>query len=123
MTQQGVTLVELLIVVMLLATALLAVAASSPLPMRAVTAGGLRTTATLLAQQCLERVRAMPYERVLLDVEASCPAEAPGHPGFRRTVTVTASSPTETTTTVVVRVDVRAVPDAAPITIATVVAP
>ena len=38
MTQRGVTLVELLIVVMLFATALVAVVAASPLPMQAVTA-------------------------------------------------------------------------------------
>ncbi|HSE95699.1 MAG TPA: type II secretion system protein, partial [Methylomirabilota bacterium] len=112
MTQRGVTLVELLIVVMLLATALVAVVASSPLPMQAVTAGGLRTAATLWAQQCLERARAIAAGRVPLDLEASCPAESAGYPGLRRTVTVTASSPTETTTTVAVRVDVPAIPGA-----------
>jgi prepilin-type N-terminal cleavage/methylation domain-containing protein len=123
MTQRGVTLVELLVVMMLLATALVVVAASSPLPMQAVTAGGLQTTATLLAQQCLERARSMLYERVPLDLEASCPADPAGYPGFRRTVTVTAASPSATTTTVVVRVDVRAMPDVIPTTVATVVAP
>jgi prepilin-type N-terminal cleavage/methylation domain-containing protein len=122
MSQRGVTLVELLIVVMLLATALVAVVAASRLPMEAVTAGGLRTAATLLAHQCLERARSLSYEGVLRDLEASCPPDPAGHPGFRRTVTVTASSPTETTTTVVVRVDVPAIPGAA-VTLATVVAP
>jgi prepilin-type N-terminal cleavage/methylation domain-containing protein len=122
MTQRGVTLVELLIVVMLLATALVAVVAASPLPMQAVTAGGLRTTATLLAHQCLERARSMAYGQVPLDLGASCSADPAEYPGFRRTVTVTASSPTRTTTTVVVRVDVPAIPGAA-VTLATVVAP
>jgi prepilin-type N-terminal cleavage/methylation domain-containing protein len=123
MTQRGLTLVELLIVVMLLATALVAAAASAPLLMQAVTVGGLRTTATLLAQQCLERARTMPYERVLPDLEAICPADPPGYPGFRRTVAVTAGSPTAATTTVVVRVDVRTMRGAIPTTVATVVAP
>jgi prepilin-type N-terminal cleavage/methylation domain-containing protein len=122
MTQRGVTLVELLIVVMLLATALVAVVAASPLPMQAVTAGGLRTAATLLAHQCLERARSLSYERVPRDLEASCPADPVGYPGFRRTVSVTASSPTRTTTTVVVRVDVPAIPGTV-VTLATVVAP
>jgi prepilin-type N-terminal cleavage/methylation domain-containing protein len=123
MTQDGVTLVELLIVVMLLATAVLATAASTPLPMQAVTAAGLRTAATLLAQQCLERARAMPYERVPLDLAASCATDSATHPGFRRTVTVTAASPTGTTTTIVVRVEARTVPGAPPTILATVVAP
>jgi prepilin-type N-terminal cleavage/methylation domain-containing protein len=122
MTQRGVTLVELLIVVMLLATALVAVVASSPLPMQAVTAGGLRTAATLWAHQCLERARAISDGRAPLDLEASCPAESSAYPGFRRTVTVTASSPTETTITVAVRVDVPAIPGVT-VTLATVVAP
>jgi prepilin-type N-terminal cleavage/methylation domain-containing protein len=122
MTQRGVTLVELLIVVMLLSTALVAVVASSPLPMQAVTAGGLRTAATLWAHQCLERARASSDGGVPLNLETSCPAESAEYPGFRRTVTVTASSPTETTTTVAVRVDVPGTPGAT-VTLATVVAP
>jgi type II secretory pathway pseudopilin PulG len=114
--------VELLIAVMLLATALVAAAAAAPLLVQAVTIAGLRTTATLLAQQCLERARTVAYAHVPLGVDASCPATPPGYPAFRRTVTVTAASPTEKTTTVVVRVDVRTVPGAAA-SIATVVAP
>jgi prepilin-type N-terminal cleavage/methylation domain-containing protein len=122
MTQRGVTLVELLIAVMLLATALVAAAAAAPLLVQAVTIAGLRTTATLLAQQCLERVRTVPYARVPLELDASCPASPVGYPAFRRIITVTAASPTETTTTVVVRVDVRTVPGAIA-SVATVVAP
>ena len=121
MTQRGVTLVELMIVVMLLATALVAVVASAPLPMQAVTAGGLRTAATLWAHQCLERARAVSDGRVALDPEATCPAESAGYPGFRRTVSVSAASPTETTTTVAVRVDVPTTPGAT-VTLVTVVA-
>ena len=51
--QRGVTLLELLVAMMLLATALVGLAASFPLLMQAVTLGGFQTTATLLAQQCV----------------------------------------------------------------------
>jgi prepilin-type N-terminal cleavage/methylation domain-containing protein len=98
--ERGVTLVELLVAIMLLAIALTGLASSYPLAMQAVAGGGYQTAATLLAQQCIEIAKALPYDRLPIDLTASCPANPPGYAAFTRTVTVTATSPTPTSTTV-----------------------
>jgi prepilin-type N-terminal cleavage/methylation domain-containing protein len=102
--ERGVTLVELMVAMMLLAVALAGLAASYPLAMQAVTAGGLKTTATLLAQQCIELAKSLPYDSLPGGLASSCPARPPGYPGFARSVTVTPATPTPTTTTVAVAV-------------------
>ena len=103
--QRGVTLLELLVAMMLLATALVGLAASFPLLMQAVTLGGFQTTATLLAQQCIEIAKSMPYDRLSLDLPNACPPNPTGYPSFTRSLTVTPASPTGTTTTVTTQVN------------------
>ncbi len=107
LNERGVTLVELMVASMLLAIALTGLAASFPLAMQAVTGGGYQTAATLLAQQCLELAKNMPYNRLPIDLAPNCPTTPPGNPGFTRTVTVAPGLPTATTTTVTVEVDYR----------------
>lgn len=102
--ERGVTLVELMVAIMLLAIALTGLASSYPLAMQAVVGGGYQTVATLLAQQCIELAKSMPYDRLPIDLSASCPANPPGYAAFTRTVTVTAANPTPTSTTVSVLV-------------------
>lgn len=118
--QRGVTLVELLVAMMLLATALVGLAASYPLLMQAVTLGGFQTTATLLAQQCVEIAKSMPYDRLPLDLVPNCPASPTGYPAFTRNVTVTTASPTAQTTTVTVRVDFQGTQGTIPTIVATI---
>ena len=120
LNERGVTMVELLVVIMLLAIALTGLAASYPLAMQAVTGGGFQTTATLLAQQCLELAKSMPYARLPLDLAANCPANPPAHSAFTRTVTVTTASPTATSTTVTVGVTYQGSQGAVQTTIATI---
>ena len=102
--ERGVTLVELLVAIMLLAIALTGLASSYPLAMQAVAGGGYQTAATLLAQQCIELAKTMPYDRLPIDLVSACPASPPGYAGFTRAVTVTAANPTPTSTTVTVLV-------------------
>jgi Tfp pilus assembly protein PilV len=99
-TARGVTLLELLLAMFFLAVALVGLAASFPYAMTGVTAGGFQTAATLLAQQCLDLAKSMPYDRLPLDLAGSCTANPDGYPGFTRAVTVSAGSPTATTTVV-----------------------
>ena len=103
--QRGLTLLELLVAMMLLATALVGLAASFPLLMQAVTLGGFQTTATLLAQQCVEIAKSMPYDRLPVDLPNACPTSPTGYPAFSRTLTVTPGTPTATTTTVTTQVN------------------
>jgi prepilin-type N-terminal cleavage/methylation domain-containing protein len=103
--QRGITLIELLVSMMLLGTALVGLAASYPLAMQAVTLGGFQTTATLLAQQCVEIAKSMPYDRLPLDLPGACPPSPTGYPSFTRSITVTPASPTPTTTTITAQVN------------------
>lgn len=117
---RGVTLVELLVAMMLLAVALAGLAASYPLAMQAVTGGGLKTTATLLAQQCIELAKSMPYDSLPLGLVSNCPTSPPEYPGFTRSVTVAPATPTATTTTVAVQVTVPAAAGSIQTTVATI---
>jgi hypothetical protein len=103
-TARGVTLLELLLAMFFLAVALVGLAASFPYAMTGVTAGGFQTAATLLAQQCLDLAKSMPYDRLPFDLAGSCTSNPDGYPGFTRAVAVSPGSPTATTTTVDVRV-------------------
>src|SRR5574341_2663494 len=98
--ERGVTLIELLVAVMLLAIALAGLASSYPLAMQAVTGGGYQTAATLLGQQCIEMAKSMPYDRLPIDLVPNCPSSLPDYAAYTRTVTVSAASPTATSTTV-----------------------
>jgi prepilin-type N-terminal cleavage/methylation domain-containing protein len=103
--ERGVTLVELLMAMMLLGTALMGLAASFPYAMSGVVAGGFQTAATLLAQECIEVAKSMPYDRLPPDLPANCPAAPPGFPGMTRSVAIATGTPTVTTTTVTVTVN------------------
>src|SRR5262249_38687392 len=103
----GVSLVELLVAVMLLAVALTALAGSYPLAMQAVTGGGARAIATLLAQQCIGLATSTAYDRLPIDLDPGCPVHPAGYAGFPRTLAVAPGRPTGTTTTVTVEVGYR----------------
>jgi len=116
----GTTLVELLVAAMLLATALVGLAAAHPLLMQAVAGGGVQTTAMLLAQQCLELAKSMPYDRLPLDLPPTCSTSPSGYPGLTRSVRVAPASPTATTTTVTALVTFESAQRPLQISIATV---
>lgn len=107
--QRGVTLLELMIAMLLLATALIGLAAALPYAMYGVLAGGFQTTATLLAQEALERVKAGDYatlSSLTMDgatVSTDCSNvgnfhTVSGYSGFSRCVAVNPGQPTATTT-------------------------
>ncbi len=102
---RGVTLLELLIAMILLATALIGLAASFPLAMYGVTSGGYVTTATLLAQKCIDNAKGMAYDKVVTALPTVCGSgPVPGYSGFTQTLTISPGVPTPTTTTVTVTV-------------------
>ena len=120
LNERGITLTELLVSMMLLATALVGLAASYPLLMQAVTLGGFQTTATLLAQQCVEIAKVMPYDRLPADLPGACPTSPAGYPSFTRSVTVTPGTPTPTTTTVTTQVNFQGTNGGLETTVATI---
>ena len=111
--QRGVTMVELMVAMILLTVALLALAASVPYAMYGVVASGFQTTATLLAQEAIERAKAADYVSIAsLSFDGSS-GTLPGdcsssgnfrtvaaYSGFTRCVAVQTGSPTSTTTTI-----------------------
>ena len=116
--QRGVTLVELMVAMVLMAIALLALAASVPYSLYGVVASGFQTTATLLAQEAIERAKAADYASISsLSVDGSTgglPADCngassfqqvSGFSGFTRCVAVQTGVPTSTTTTITVVVN------------------
>ena len=114
--QRGVTMVELMVAMVLMAVALLALAASIPYALYGVVASGFQTTATLLAQEAIERATATDYETIPnLSFDGSSgtlPADCSGSlrpvtafAGFSRCVAVQSGTPTSTTTTITVVVD------------------
>jgi type II secretory pathway pseudopilin PulG len=108
--ESGVTMIELLLAMLLLAIALIGLAASFPLAMIGVATGGFQTTATLLAQQCIDIAKSIASEPngyttlpVSLVAAGSCPDGAvTGYDGFSRTTTITPATPTAQTTQIVV---------------------
>lgn len=120
LNEQGVTLIELVVAMLLLAIALVGLAASYPLAMFGVAGGGYQTTASLLAQQCIELAKSMPYDRLPSDLPSACPASLPVYPGFSRALTVATGTPTLTTTTVTVVVTFTGGQGANDTTVATV---
>ncbi len=111
--QRGVTMVELMVAMILMAIALLALAASFPYAMYGVVAGGFQTTATLLAQEAIERTKSTDYGSIAsLSFDGSSgtlPTDCSGtgsfrtvaaFSGFTRCVAVQVGTPTSTTTTI-----------------------
>ena len=111
--QRGVTVIELMVAMILMAIALLALAASIPYAMYGVVASGFQTTATLLAQEAIERAKAADYgsmASVSFDgssgtLPGDCNSSGnfrtvPVFAGFSRCVAVQTGTPTSTTTTI-----------------------
>ena len=115
LNQRGITMVELMIAMILMAIALLALAASFPYAMYAVVASGFQTTATLLAQEAIEQAKATDYSSIASLAFDGSTGTLPGDcnssgnfrtvtafGGFSRCVAVQVGTPTATTTTVTV---------------------
>ena len=114
--QKGVTLVELMVAMILLAIALVALAASIPYAMYGVIVSGFQTTATLIAQEAIERAKAADYGSIASlqfdgsTVQSTACTSAGVHtvadfPGFGRCVQVEPGQPTATTTRITVVVE------------------
>jgi prepilin-type N-terminal cleavage/methylation domain-containing protein len=114
--QKGVTMVELMVAMILLAIALVALAASIPYAMYGVVASGFQTTATLLAQEAIERAKAADYgtiNQLSFDgssgtLPTSCTSVSntvTNFPAFSRCVAVEPGQPTATTTRITVVVE------------------
>ena len=114
--QRGVTIIELMVAMILMAIALLGLAASIPYALYGVVASGFQTTATLLAQEAIERAKAADYDSMpslsFDGSSGSLPADCSGtlrpvtgFAGFSRCVAVQTGSPTSTTSTITVVVD------------------
>lgn len=110
LNQRGITMIELMLAMLLLAIALVGLAASFPLAMVGVATGGFQTTATLLAQQCIDIAKSIAsesngYTTLPATLPASCPDGAvTGYAGFSRTVTITPAAPPAQMTTVTVAI-------------------
>lgn len=110
MDQRGVTMVELMVAMVLMAVALLALAASIPYALYGVVASGFQTTATLLAQEAIERAKAADYgsmSSLSFDGSSGTPTDCSGglrtvtgFAGFSRCVAVQPGTPTTGTTTI-----------------------
>ena len=116
--QRGVTKVELMVAMILMGIALLALAASFPYAMYGVVASGFQTTATLLAQEAIERAKAADYGSIAsLSFDGSSgtlPTDCNStgnfrtvttYSGFTRCVAVQPGVPSSTTTTITVAVE------------------
>ena len=110
--QQGVSMVELMVAMVLLGMSLLGLSASLQYAMYGVVASGFQTAATLLAQEAIERAKAADYGSITsLSFDGSSgtlPTDCTGSgnlrtvsasPGFSRCVAVQPGTPTATTTT------------------------
>ena len=102
-------MVELMVAMILLTIALVALAASIPYAMYGVVASGFQTTATLLAQEAIERAKAADYGSIASLQFDGCavqrtacsvgrPPHGGGFAGFGRCVHVEVGQPTTTTT-------------------------
>jgi prepilin-type N-terminal cleavage/methylation domain-containing protein len=111
--QRGITMIELLVAMVLLAVALLALAASFPYALYGVVVSGSQATAVLLAQEAIERARSADYGQIAsLSFDGSTgtlPADCGSggrfravmaFPGFTRCVAVETAAPSPTTTTI-----------------------
>jgi type II secretory pathway pseudopilin PulG len=111
-------MVELMVAMIIMGIALLALAASFPYAMYGVVASGFQTTATLLAQEGIERAKAAAYGSIgNLSFDGSSgtlPGDCNGlgnfrtvsaSSGFSRCVAVQTGAPTSTTTTITVAVE------------------
>jgi hypothetical protein len=111
-SERGITIVEVMIAMLLMAVALLVLAASFPYALYGVMVSGLQTTATFLAHEAIERATAVDYGTIAslgfdgssgtLPVSCGSGSFRPvaGFSGFARCVAVQAGTPSATTTTI-----------------------
>lgn len=92
--ERGVTLLELLVAMTLLAIVLVGLAASYPLAMFGVSIGGYRTTASLLAGECIEIAKNLVRYGSLTqtNLQNQCPSATEFGPKFTRSVEVIAGN-------------------------------
>ena len=111
--QRGVTMVELLVAMVLMAVALLVLAAAFPYALYGVVVGGAQAIATFLAQEAVERAKGADYGSLSgLSFDGSTgalPADCDvagrfrpvaAFPGFTRCVAVEPGAPTPATSTI-----------------------
>lgn len=111
--QSGVTLVEVMVAMVLLAVALLGLAAAFAPGRMAIQSGDQATAAVFLARQVVEDMRNRAYDSDTDDINATNFPAATGYgsianfPGFRRTIAITNDSPDIGTKTVTVTIFYR----------------
>ena len=110
----GLSLVELMVALVLLAIALMGLAAAFAPGRMAIQAGDQATTATFLARQVLEDMRNRAYDQDSDELVngGTFPATTayggiPGYPNYRRTITIVNDAPEVGTKTVTVAVIYR----------------
>jgi prepilin-type N-terminal cleavage/methylation domain-containing protein len=91
MAQRGMTLIEVMVAILLMATALVVIAAAIPSGLITVSTAGLQLTATSLAQEPLDVARRTAFAS--LPSLASSRAAVPGFAAFDREVTVSDYGP------------------------------
>lgn len=112
-SQSGLTLVEVMVAMVLLAVALLGLAAAFAPGRMAIQSGDQSTTAVFLARQVLEDMRNRAYDTDTDElVAANFPAATAygaitNYPGFRRTISIVDDSPATGTKTATVTVFFR----------------
>jgi type II secretory pathway pseudopilin PulG len=127
LAERGITMVELMVAMLLMAVALLGLAASFPYALYGVVVSGFQTTATLLAQEALERAKATDYGNLAsLSFDGSSgplPGDCNGSgslrpvaafSGFARCVAVQVGTPSATTTTITAVVEFTGGPVSSP---------
>jgi prepilin-type N-terminal cleavage/methylation domain-containing protein len=110
----GLSLIELMVALLLLAVALLGLAAAFAPGRMAIQAGDQATTATFLARQILERMRNVAYDQDSDELvngptfPATTPyGGIPGYPNHRRTIGIVDNAPAVGTKTATVSVFYR----------------
>jgi prepilin-type N-terminal cleavage/methylation domain-containing protein len=99
--ERGLSLLEVLVAMFLLALMVLGLAASVPLALRGVALAGAQTALVLAARDALELARdARPESRLALDTGGF--VAVPGHPALLRSIQVAMGRPTAGTATVTV---------------------
>ena len=116
----GMSVLELLVAMFLLAVVLLGTAASFPLALHAVASAARQTTMAWLARDTLELARRTAYGAIP-GLDSSGFVEVPSHRGLERSIAVAPGSPSLGTTTITVVLRAPSDPSMGAMTMATVV--